>query len=170
MKTHKYNCEEIKNKSSTSRDPVIKIVERLSSKAEIMSCVENAAVMSLDLINHPENASKDAVLFKGCVVPERPGLSNYRSEQHPVESLKTLQIVDVSLLDCDFAPPKLKVIAKEVEDDMRRNGEGDGYHIIRMMWISEHTKLATLILARPFHERRIGYLRERPATTQYWVE
>ena len=179
-KTHRNLCKDIKNKSSTSRDPVIKIAERLSLDDEIMGWMECIAATCLDLVNHPENTSKYAVIFLARAVADEPTHSNHGSDQPPVKSLKTLQIVKASRLPCAFAPPKLNAIAKQGEEGLRQSGAGDGWRFIRMLWISEHTKLATLYLARPFNDLQIDFLRENkqpgpmgipiPVTTQFLIE
>ena len=179
-KIHKNLCKDIKNKSSTSRDPVIKIAERLSLDDEVMGWLECIAATCLDLVNYPENTSKYAVIFLARAVADQPSLSNHRSGQVPVKSLKTLQIVKATRLPCELAPPKLNEIAKQGEEGMRKSGAGKGWRFIRMLWISEHTKLATLYLARPFNDLLLDFMRENkqvgpfgipiPVTTQFLIE
>lgn len=147
-----------------------------------MGWIESIAAVCLDMVNHPDNANKYAVMLLARAVPDEPSppTGTQHSSQTPVKTLKTLQIVRASRLPNDSAPQQLNDIAKEGAEGLRKGGHGRGWHFLRILWISEHTKLATLYLARPFNDLMIDFLRDNkqpgplgipiPVTTQFLIE
>ncbi|KII91700.1 hypothetical protein PLICRDRAFT_518142 [Plicaturopsis crispa FD-325 SS-3] len=67
-KVHKLSCKTLRDvKDPVSRDPVIKLVEKLHNESEILTWIDAIIVHALDLENHPENAKKYVVrLYARC--------------------------------------------------------------------------------------------------------
>lgn len=178
-KEHKFLCKEIKNETSDSRDPVMKLAERISRDEEVMGWIDAIAAKTLDLLHHPENASKYAVLLYARAVAD-PGVKSQASSKVP----KTLELIKTARLEDAKVPAGLTDTAQ----GMRASFGGTGgwgepledWQIIRLAWISEHTPLATVYVARYFNRPMLEFIEERkmpgprgllvPTTPQWLIE
>ncbi|KII91705.1 hypothetical protein PLICRDRAFT_518164 [Plicaturopsis crispa FD-325 SS-3] len=157
-KEHKPQCKTLRDvENPTSRDPVVKLAERLSlqDEHEILKWIDGVIMQTLDLQHHPENAKIYTVGLRARVTP-LPTLSAARpGEQRSVP--KVLQLVDCTLTT-DRVPP-LERNAQDVERAVLENFGPEGAKnivVVRARWLSESSPWSTVFFPRMYSPEMVA--------------
>lgn len=140
-----------------------------------MGWIDCIVATTLDLVNHPENASNYAVALLGRVAADPTPAGTQPSSKSP----KTLQLVRAARIPNISVPPGLNDLAEQNRRGLVESGVEKECKLVRVMWISEHTQLATLYLARCFNDAMISFVRQQkqpgpggrpiPVTTEWLI-
>jgi len=132
--THQLLCKGAQTGTiAISRDPVIKLAERLLGEAQIMGWVDAIIITCLDLVNNPDNASKYFALLLA-----RADTVSKNTETGRVEKL--FQITKVSRLRIEDAPRGLKDLGNRMEATLRdlpKHPSTVNVRAVRALWQSE---------------------------------
>ncbi|KAH9946638.1 hypothetical protein B0H21DRAFT_742474 [Amylocystis lapponica] len=148
-------------KIASSRNPAIKIAERIATDQDIMAQIDGLLISALDLYHHPENAKKYAVALS-CQVENTDVhmardhimamLAGRERPPMPDRIPKLFQIGKVARLENKDVPEPLDRIAVEMTGRVKEQGYLTGQSgcqevLVRAMWVANDA-ISTIYFCR----------------------
>ncbi|KAI0651836.1 hypothetical protein C8Q79DRAFT_61021 [Trametes meyenii] len=161
-KFHKTICNKSPDGTpAPSRDPAIKVAEKIANDDEVMGRIDGIIIKALDLENHPERAETHAVVLSCRVESTDMEMAKERLQYLmsgreppplPEKIPKLFQIGKVAVIEGDAIPESLTFTAEGTKKLLRAQGylePGSGQSVVRAMWVSEFSQWTTFYFARP---------------------
>lgn len=108
-----------------------------------MELIDSVLISTLDLVNHPDNASNYGVVIFGEVIANPSAGS-----KGPTCTPKTLQLVSALPIANEALPPALKQMVDKERIVLRSFGGPKGCLVLPLMWSSHHSPHAAGYLTR----------------------
>ena len=145
-----------------SRNPVIKVAERMAQDPEIMCHIDGILIYTLDLFNHPENADKYAVAIAAhiewtdvCAARDRMMAMVAGREPPPLPEKvpKLFQISKTAPIENSTVPEGLNKNREEQRRLMQERGFMTGTseqpeYLVRAFLVPENKSLSTFYFTR----------------------